>query len=65
MTVANRNISLIINLSQKNTILFFEVTTNKDEKSEEVINEIIKDLSKIDYVDKEETKYLGIEKNQN
>ena len=62
MTVANRNISSIINLSQKNTILFFEVTSNKDEKSEEVINEIIKDLSKIDYVDKEETKYLGIER---
>lgn len=63
LTIANRNINAISNLSQKRPTIFFEISTSNDVKENTVktiIDKIIKDISKYDYVDKDESVYLGI-----
>ncbi len=63
LTVANRNISSIINLSQKSTVMFFEITVGNDvEDIEQVIKEILYEIKKIRNVYSKESIYLGIER---
>ncbi len=65
LIVTNRNIDSIINLSQKQTIIPFEITvlTEIDHNLvKQTIEKIISNFSKYDYIDKKESIYLGIEK---
>lgn len=63
LTVANRNISQIINLSQKTSgplIIIPTAYEEKVEKVEKVINEILEEVKTWPDVDKEKTTYVGI-----
>ncbi|MBR1413741.1 MAG: mechanosensitive ion channel family protein [Bacilli bacterium] len=60
--VANRNISSVINESQKMASLFIDIPTAYEEKSdkiEKVLNEVIEKVKTLDGVN-EDSKYLGI-----
>ncbi len=63
LTVANRNIDKIINLSQKKAIIYLSIPTayeSKFEKCEKAINKALDEIKKFDYVVSNETKFLGI-----
>ncbi|MFA6752651.1 MAG: mechanosensitive ion channel family protein [Bacilli bacterium] len=65
LTVANRNISTITNLSQKKAVLYIEIPTSIDSDQKLVtktINKIIDEISKYNYVEAKESEFLGIEK---
>ncbi len=64
LIVANRNISAIINLSQKQSVLIFEIPTDSESNEKDIkkiIEKIITDISKYPYIDSKESMYLGIE----
>lgn len=61
--VANRNISEIINLSQKkasNLILAPTAYEEKVEKVEAILNELVEEIRTWDTMDKEKTEYIGV-----
>lgn len=63
LTIANRNISQIINLSkEKATVLInFQVAYEEDiDKVEKVIDKILANIEEIEYVEKKTTQYLGV-----
>lgn len=63
LIVANRNITEIINLSQKNSTVLLEIPVAYEEKTKNVenaINKIIKKLAKDDLIKKETIVYKGI-----
>ncbi|MDD2504842.1 MAG: mechanosensitive ion channel [Bacilli bacterium] len=65
LIVTNRNIDSIINLSQKETIIPFQVMVSSDTDTKlikQAIEEIINNVSKHSYVNLKESIYLGIEK---
>ncbi|MDD2409652.1 MAG: mechanosensitive ion channel [Bacilli bacterium] len=65
LTVANRNISTITNLSQKKAVLYIEIPTSieSDQKvATKTIEKIIGEISKYSYVEAKESEFLGIEK---
>lgn len=63
LTVANRNISEIINLSQKTSSALIEIPTayeEKTEKVEKVLAEVVEEIKTWPTVDAKDTAYLGI-----
>ena len=65
LTIANRNINEITNLSQKQASVLIEVPTAYEEKCEKVdkvFKEIIEEIKTWPTMDEEKTYYLGIEK---
>ena len=65
LTVANRNISTITNLSQKKAVLYIEIPTSIESDQKVVtktIEKIIDEISKYNYVEAKESEFLGIEK---
>ena len=65
LIVTNRNIDSIINLSQKQTIMPFEISVSSDidhKLVKKVIEKIVIDINKYNYVDEKESMYLGIDK---
>lgn len=64
LIIANRNIDKVVNMSKEKPIVVISVPTAYEcdvEEVEKVLNGVIKDLLKLDYVDKDDTKYLGID----
>lgn len=65
LTIANRNISAVSNLSQKNAVLYIEIPTSIENDQKLVIKaieSILDEIKKYDYVEKNESIYLGLEK---
>lgn len=65
LTVANRNISAVSNLSQKKAVLYVDIPTSIESDQKTVIKtieSILTDINKYDYVDKDESQFLGLEK---
>lgn len=65
LIVTNRNIDTIVNLSQKQTIIPFEIIINSDNDHnliKKLIEEIINEIKNYTYVDTKESQYLGIDK---
>ena len=65
LIVTNRNLDAIINMSQKQTVITFDIPTSYDSDQkivEKTIKKIIEEVVSYDYVDDKESKYLGIDK---
>ena len=65
LIITNRNVDTVINLSQKQTIMPFEITLASDVDHKivkRVVEDILKDIYQYDYVDQKESIYLGIDK---
>lgn len=62
-TIANRNISEIVNLSQKTASALITIPTAYEEdtiKVEKILNEVVEEICSWDTVDKSKTSYIGI-----
>lgn len=65
LSVANRNINSIINLSQKTASVMVTIPTAYEEKTdkvEKVLKEVVKEIKNWETMDPEKTMYLGIVK---
>jgi len=63
LTISNRNISEVINLSQKTSSVLIEIPTayeEKTEKVEKVIEQIVEEIKTWDTVNIDDTAYIGI-----
>lgn len=64
LTVANRNITQIINLSKEKAAVLIKVPIAYEEdidKVEKVIDKILANISKVEYVDSKAVQYLGVD----
>lgn len=64
LIIANRNIDRVINFSQKRAVIYVKIPTAYEANSkivEKSINKVVEKIKKYDYVDKEETMFLGID----
>ena len=65
LSVANRNIDSIINLSQKTASVMIKIPTAyeaKTDKVEKILKEVVEEIKKWPTMDSEKTSYLGISK---
>jgi len=63
LTIANRNVDEIVNLSQKRALPLIVIPTayeEKIEKVEKILNEVVEEIKTWDTVDEDKTEYLGI-----
>lgn len=63
LTISNRNISEVINMSQKTASVLIEIPTayeEKTEKVEKVIEQIVEEIKTWETVNKDDTAYIGI-----